>query len=86
MKSYPELKCYRDIAFWWKYFLNTDRKVFPNFVDPARAGDVPVFNRPRADLMFNWNNEHNCYIVACNWSDNMHWWVFFSFRILLRFN
>ncbi len=27
MRNYPELRCYRDIAFYWKYFLNPDRSV-----------------------------------------------------------
>ncbi len=32
MKQYPELRCYRDVVFWWKYLLNPDRKVFLNFI------------------------------------------------------
>eukprot|EP00954_Amorphochlora_amoebiformis_P008798 684871-Amorphochlora_amoeboformis.AAC.1 len=29
IKNWPELACYRDIAFYFKYFLNTDPVAFP---------------------------------------------------------
>ena len=29
MHNWPELHCYRDIVFYWKYFCCTDRRVFP---------------------------------------------------------
>jgi hypothetical protein len=29
MKNYPEFKCYRDIAFYFKYFMNTEDEAFP---------------------------------------------------------
>ena len=29
-KDYPEFFAYRDIAFWWKWFLNPDMTAFPN--------------------------------------------------------
>ncbi len=32
MRNYPELRCYRDIVFYWKYFLNPDRSVLPVLV------------------------------------------------------
>ncbi len=75
MKSFPELKCYRDIIFYWKYFLNTDRKTFPNYVNPVSPGDVPLLCRPTGELNFQWIQEYNSYQVKCGWNDSMHWWV-----------
>lgn len=37
-KNYVELKCFRDIAFFWKWLLNPDIKQFPNF-DAAQAAN-----------------------------------------------
>lgn len=33
MKNYPEFRCYRDIAFYFKYFQNTDLRKFPQKAD-----------------------------------------------------
>ena len=30
IKNYPEMRCYRDVAFFFKYFLNPDRRCFPD--------------------------------------------------------
>ncbi|KAJ8602501.1 hypothetical protein CTAYLR_001253 [Chrysophaeum taylorii] len=38
LKNFPELGPYRDLAFFWKFFLNPDRTSFSNYV-PAAAGD-----------------------------------------------
>jgi hypothetical protein len=29
IKNYPEFACYRDIAFYFKYFMNTEDEAFP---------------------------------------------------------
>jgi hypothetical protein len=63
MKNYPELSCYRDIVFWWKYCLNTDRKVFVNYSDPASPRDVARWSRLNAQLRWDWDNEANGYRV-----------------------
>ena len=31
IKNYPEFRHYRDIAFWFKFFLNPDKDAFPEF-------------------------------------------------------
>ena len=30
IKNYPEFKHYRDISFYFKWFLNPDKEAFPN--------------------------------------------------------
>jgi hypothetical protein len=32
LRNYPELRCFRDIVFAWKWFLNPQRSHFPNYV------------------------------------------------------
>jgi hypothetical protein len=63
MKNYPEFRCYRDIVFWWKYFLNTDRKAFKNYVvgDGSEVSDV---DRIHAQLSFGWDETKNGYNVT----------------------
>ena len=39
-KNFPELRCYRDIVFWWKTMMNTDVKAFPNYVDLKRNANA----------------------------------------------
>lgn len=63
MKNYPEFRCYRDIAFWWKYFLNTDRKIFPNYVNPDLAAEVAQLDRLQSQLTFNWDENRGGYQV-----------------------
>jgi hypothetical protein len=63
MKNYPELRCYRDIVFWWKYFLNTDRKVFPNFVPLDAPREVARVDRMGSQLDFNWDDNAGGYDV-----------------------
>jgi hypothetical protein len=29
IKNYPEFKCYRDISYYFKYFMNTEVEAFP---------------------------------------------------------
>ncbi len=65
LKNYPELRCYRDISFYWKYFLNPDAKAFPNFQDAQNLG------RMDAVLAWQWNGEENGYQVNCSSQGNM---------------
>ncbi len=64
MKNYPELRCYRDIVFWWKYFLNPDRKVFPNYSPPEQPIDIGRMARLVAQLNFDWDEEKEGYEVT----------------------
>ena len=63
IRSYPELKAYRDIAFWWKHFLNTDRKVFLNYSDPESPTDISRQLRVSAQLRFEWDDDANEYRI-----------------------
>lgn len=64
MKNYPEFKAYRDIAFWWKYLLNPDRKVFRNYVAPESPNEIGRLPRMEAQLSFGWNEEEGGYQVT----------------------
>ena len=63
MKNYPEFKCYRDVVFWWKYFLNTDRKAFKNYVT-SEGTEVSTIGRMSAQLSFEWDENKGGYNVA----------------------
>lgn len=63
MKNYPEFRCYRDIVFWWKYMLNTDRKAFKNYVAEDNT-EVQTVDRMMAQLNFSWDEQKNCYLVT----------------------
>jgi hypothetical protein len=60
LKNYPELRCYRDVCFVWKYFLNPDGKAFPNH------NNAPNLSRMQTVLAWSWNNEENSYKVDCS--------------------
>jgi len=64
-RNYPELRCYRDICFWWKALLNPEIKAFPNWVDPKTGGAVGRYNRLAAQLHWGWehNNNQSGYVV-----------------------
>lgn len=64
MKNYPELKCYRDIAFWWKYLLNPDRKVFPNYFPAESPRDLERVSRMNAQLNFDWDDDKGGFEVT----------------------
>lgn len=63
MKNYPELRCYRDVAFWWKFFLNPDRKDLPNYVNPDAPNEIPRWDRMSSQLTFDWDGSKNCFTV-----------------------
>jgi hypothetical protein len=54
MKNYPELRAYRDIAMWWKWFLNADVTVFPNYSDPKAPRDLNEVGRMSAQMFVSW--------------------------------
>ena len=56
-KNFPELRSYRDVVFYWKYFLNPDLKAFPNF------SDAHEHSRMHTILSFHWNEEDSGYRV-----------------------
>ena len=64
MKNYPELKCYRDIVFWWKYFLNPDAKSFPNRKYVSYITQISRKNQMEYQLKFTWNPDENGYDIA----------------------
>lgn len=63
-KNYPELKCYRDIAFWWKYFLNPDIKTFPNYVPFEEPREIGRMGRMDCQLNFNWSEQEEGFQVS----------------------
>eukprot|EP00457_Paulinella_chromatophora_P000002 gb/GEZN01000002.1/.p1 GENE.gb/GEZN01000002.1/~~gb/GEZN01000002.1/.p1 ORF type:complete len:6816 (+),score=1425.09 gb/GEZN01000002.1/:114-20561(+) len=60
MKEYPELKCYRDITLWWKYWLNTDLTAFPNWTN---GGMTSRYTRSSAELRWQWDSRNNAFQV-----------------------
>ena len=65
LKNYPELRCYRDLCFMWKYFLNPDLKGFPNF------NNAPNLSRMQAVLAWSWNPDEKSYKTDCSAQANM---------------
>lgn len=64
MKNFPEFKCFRDIVFFWKFFLNTDRKAFKNYVT-QEGTEVELVGRMDSQLSFEWDEQNGGYNVAC---------------------
>lgn len=62
MKNFPEFRCYRDIVFFWKFFLNTDRKAFRNYVG-ADDTEVSELDRMHAQLNWGWDDQKGGYYV-----------------------
>ena len=58
-QSASELRAYRDIAFYWKFFLNPDITVFPNYIQPGTAGSASRQSRMSATLKFGWNEGYS---------------------------
>ena len=57
LHNFPELRAYRDVTFYWKYFLNPCVKAFPNF------SDAQELSRMHTILCFHWSEEENGYRV-----------------------
>ena len=74
MKNYPELRCYRDVAFYWKFFLNTDIKSFPNYSNPDNRRELAPFDRMAGILSFQWDDRTASYTVKKH---------FFFFELLI---
>ena len=62
LHDYPELRCYRDIAFYWKWFLNPDRVVFPNAIEYA-GDELPLRDYLEAQLNWQWDSGQQEYKV-----------------------
>lgn len=56
-KDFPEFFAYRDISFWWKYFLNPDMSAFPNnpLQMAAIGSGTSLPEIPRMDIQLSWN-------------------------------
>eukprot|EP00961_Rhodomonas_salina_P047168 633246-Rhodomonas_salina.2 len=67
LKDYPEIKCYRDIVFYWKYFLNPDLEAFPSGKKEIEPGTVA---RISAALDWSWQDEQ--YEVSSGLMDSIH--------------
>ncbi|KAH9261268.1 hypothetical protein BASA81_000972 [Batrachochytrium salamandrivorans] len=70
-RNYPELRCYRDICFYWKCLMNPDIKSLPNWVDVKRdgggSGTLPRFGRLAAQLHWGFEQSQTTagYLVWC---------------------
>ena len=65
-KDYSEFFAYRDIAFWWKWFLNPDLSTFPNNpVTMATIGaGTELAEIPRMSMQLNWNWDGQQYQIT----------------------
>lgn len=65
LKNFPELKALRDVAFYWKYFLNPDITAFPNYIEPkAKSHSSKRLTRMQAILNFQWDANAGGYQVS----------------------
>ena len=64
LRTYPELRAYRDVVFWWKYYLNPDVTTFPNYSDPESPRPCPDFGRLAAQLKWGWSDDEKGYQVT----------------------
>ena len=64
MRNYPELRAFRDINTWWKFFLNSDVSTFSNYSSPKEPRDVGVVDRLKAQLRWGWSEEEKGYQVT----------------------
>lgn len=57
MSSYPELRAFRDIMFWFKFYCNPDRKSFVNYISkPDEPHDLESQPRTAGKLDFQWDD------------------------------
>ena len=59
---------YRDIAVWWKYFLNPDLSIFPNnplVLATSSQTAVPEKTRMQTQMDWKWNQQEGGYTVTC---------------------
>lgn len=73
-RNYPELRCFRDIVFFWKCLMNPDVKAFPNWIDTRREDhEIPSslgrFGRLQAQLHWQWEQSNTTagYLVYCSY-------------------
>ena len=62
MKNYPELSCFRDIVFYWKFFLNPDRTAFPNY--SLDDGEVVQLKRMAGQLSWRYDDQSHAFSVS----------------------
>jgi hypothetical protein len=58
LKNFPELRCYRDICFYWKYFLNPDASAFPNFIQAPTVGQMDTI------LIWQWASDSGYQVIS----------------------
>ena len=65
MKNFPEFRCFRDITYYWKWFLNTDIEVFPNYVKGSdrHSRALRRWDRMEGQLRWDWSNSKMGYEV-----------------------
>ena len=63
LHNYPEFRAFRDVSTWWKFFLNADVTVFPNYSPPSQPKDIPQIERMSAQLSWSWDAQENGYKV-----------------------
>jgi hypothetical protein len=67
-RDFPEFFAYRDISFWWKYFLNPDMNAFPN--NPLQMASIgsgtalPEIPRMNMQLNWQWDQQQRGYQVT----------------------
>jgi hypothetical protein len=60
LRNYPELRCFRDIVFAWKWFLNPQRSHFPNYVKIGNdTGASSMGRRPVHQAQMVWSYDGN---------------------------
>ena len=64
VKNYSEIKFYRDIVFWWKYFLNPDRKAMLNYIRPEEKRELKRIDRMEAQIVFTWDEARLAYSAS----------------------
>jgi hypothetical protein len=57
-KNCPELRCFRDIAYWWKFLTNPDKKIFVNFSPPDQPKELERLTPYSAQLNFSTFDEN----------------------------
>jgi hypothetical protein len=67
-KDFPEFFAYRDIAFWWKYFLNPDMTAFQNnplqMASLGSGSSLQEIPRMNVQLLWSWNQQERGYQVS----------------------
>ena len=65
--DYPEFSCYRDISFYFKYWLNPSITAFPNNLVSCGTSKPREWSRLDAQLHWSWNQQRGEYNITSNW-------------------